>query len=64
MIKLDWRKSRYSEAQSACVEVAFSLKETAHLRDSKNAKAGFVSVPRSSLAALVAAVKDDTLDLN
>ena len=40
MSKLDWRKSRYSNPEQLCIEVA--LGELARVRDSKNPGGGML----------------------
>ena len=47
-----WRKSSYSDATNTCVEVAFAGR-VAGLRDSKQADGPVLTIPVSSLNALL-----------
>ena len=51
----EWRKASRSVPQGECIELAY----LGAVRDSKNPTGPRLSVPRSSLAAFVAAVKAD-----
>ncbi|MFF8285028.1 DUF397 domain-containing protein [Streptomyces albus] len=56
--KLAWRKSSYSNGQSACVEVAV-LPEGVAARDSKRTDSPELVFPAASWSAFVAALSDD-----
>ncbi|MEE4543965.1 DUF397 domain-containing protein [Streptomyces sp. V4-01] len=51
-----WRKSSYSNHQSACVEVSSSGQETVGFRDSKDPNGPVLQFPRTEAAAFLAAV--------
>ncbi|MGW4114841.1 DUF397 domain-containing protein [Actinosynnema sp. NPDC004786] len=53
-----WRKASASSDNGQCVEVAHTGDA---VRDSKNATGPVLEVPRASLGALLAAVKDGRL---
>lgn len=56
-----WRKSSYSAENGSCVEVAFADLSTAvvvGVRDSKNIRAGHLTMPVRRWKAFVAATRD------
>ncbi|WIX83253.1 DUF397 domain-containing protein [Amycolatopsis carbonis] len=50
-----WRKSSYSQQESACVEVAVS--EEIGVRDTKNREAGQLTVSREAWQGVLAALQ-------
>jgi Domain of unknown function (DUF397) len=57
-----WRKSSYSAENGSCVEVVFAVQSAVPavgVRDSKNAQAGYLSVPIDQWATFIAAVRND-----
>jgi Domain of unknown function (DUF397) len=57
-----WRKSRRSQSQSQCVEIA-AVPERRAVRDSKNPHGPALVVTTSELGALLAAIKTGRHDL-
>jgi hypothetical protein len=57
-----WRKSRYSYANGACVEVARSGKRRVLVRDSKKPGDGHLAFTKAEWRAFVAGVKDGDFD--
>jgi hypothetical protein len=56
-----WRKSSYSAANNACVELAAAGADV-WLRDSKHPEHGHLTFGRPELAALIAAARAGELD--
>jgi hypothetical protein len=55
-----WRKSSYSNSQSACVEVSFTAGDSgAHLRDSKDPLAGSITLPGEGWRGFLAVVRKE-----
>jgi hypothetical protein len=55
-----WKKSSYSVANSACVEVAVSSdNEFVLVRDSKHPDSSILSYPAESWRAFIAELRDD-----
>ncbi|MFC5184802.1 DUF397 domain-containing protein [Actinomadura harenae] len=57
-----WRKSKRSNTEQACVEVA-TVPTAVGVRDSKNPEGGHLTMDRASVGALIAKVKAGDLDL-
>ncbi|MDT0308002.1 DUF397 domain-containing protein [Streptomyces sp. DSM 44917] len=53
-----WRRSSYSNGQSACVEVADNLAETVPVRDSKAPDGPALTIPNDAWSTFVASLKD------
>lgn len=56
-----WRKSSYSNHQSACVEVGNFGQEVISFRDSKDPEGAVLTFNRNEVRAFVAAVADGRL---
>ncbi|MEW2453378.1 DUF397 domain-containing protein [Streptomyces albus] len=59
--KLAWRKSSYSNSNSACVELRIS-RSTVGVRDSKQQGGPVVTVGAAAMRAFLGAVADGRLD--
>jgi len=60
---LKWRKSSYSNQESACVEIA-PVGTGAAVRDSKTPEGGYFTVDLRQWAAFIGTVKSGRLDLS
>lgn len=59
---VQWRKSRYSDQQGACVEVAV-LNDTVGVRDSKDPHGPILTLTRTTAATLAEAIRAGDHDL-
>ncbi|GAB2734787.1 hypothetical protein GCM10027174_04580 [Salinifilum aidingensis] len=57
----DWRKSRYSSQQTACVEVG-RVPGGAAVRDTKNREAGHIAVGSAQWVSFLGSLKSGALD--
>jgi hypothetical protein len=57
-----WRKSTYSNQDSACVEIAPTSGGGALVRDTKHRQAGYLTIQPDDWRAMLAAAKAGRLD--
>ncbi|MQA10687.1 MAG: DUF397 domain-containing protein [Pseudonocardiaceae bacterium] len=61
-VPANWRKSSYSQQETACVEVALVIDQAVGVRDSKNRSGGHLTMNGPEWTAFLAAVKDGRLN--
>ncbi|NEC85241.1 DUF397 domain-containing protein [Streptomyces sp. SID12501] len=57
-----FRKSSYSQAEGACIEVAVTTRDGRAIRDSKNTTGPILFVDRTEWSAFLVAAKDGEFD--
>jgi hypothetical protein len=60
--KLDWIKSRLSDTQGSCVQMAAGDRGAVHVRDSKNPDAGMLTFTKDEFAAWLDGAKKGEFD--